>query len=81
MVLGFSMSLALYVSSINDYPYLEKRVPRPQKKEVSIDSTVTPRDFNKKADDYNRCMNDGKSEKDCRHLLGPTYHFNIEIKP
>ena len=81
MVLATWVALALSGSDINDYPYLKQRVPRPEKKELTIKSTITPREFNKKADAYQRCMNDGKSDKECRHLLGPTYHFNFEVLP
>lgn len=81
MFLSSFLAVAISTGAINDYPYLEKAVPRPEKKELNIVPTIKERDFIDRADDYSKCINEGKSERDCRDLLGPSYELEFEIKP
>ena len=73
-------ALSLHVSDINNYPYLEKPVPRPEKKGLIVEPKITERPFSERINAYNRCRNEGRDDQECRHLIGPTYLFDFEFK-
>jgi hypothetical protein len=81
MFLSSVLSIAISVGSINDYPYLKKDVPRPERKELDITPKLKERDFIDRADDYSKCLKAGNNERNCRDLLGPSYELELEIKP
>jgi hypothetical protein len=65
----------------NDYPYLTKPVPKPQKDELPLTPNIKERTFNEKMDEYNRCIRQGKQKDECDDLLSPRYDLYFELKP
>jgi len=77
-ILIFTLSFAF---GTNDYPYLTKPVPKPEKEEIPLTPKLKERDFNEKMDAYIRCKKQDKTIKECNDLLGPQYDLSFEYKP
>lgn len=74
----FTISLLF---GLEDYPFLTKPVPKPEKKELPLTPKIKERNFNEKMDAYNKCKHQGKTDKQCSELLGNQYDFSFEYKP